>query len=537
MSDTDQTEDVRPRRRITSEELLAELRRLADELDACPTMADMEERGTYSPSTYQSRFGSWRRAKERSGVSDESTNAEYTDSELLSDLRAFADELGETPTKSEMRASGPHAPSTYASRFESWTDALLEAGLDAPERTGAIPEDDLAAELRRVADALGRRPTSEEFDERGRYSPSTYFRRFDSWQDALDRAGVTDAYPSQSRRHVTDADLETELERMASVLGRPPTAVEMAELGDHSPETYRRRFGSWCAAVREAGLDADLLPTGGQKRRIPAAALLADVERVAEEYGRPPTYQEIQADGQYSGSTYLERFGSWNDALEAAGLEPRRYRGDRIPTRELLRVLRSLALRLGRAPMRTDMERCGPYAGMTYYSRFGSWDDALSAAGIDTRDDGRTCLAGHCDACGRRVERPLTDFPGDDGVFCDETCREVGTQSTIRFESDVLANGGTDHPRRLADAIERTGDAPPSRILFVLQHAVDLLDSEFESAEVDGHQLVVEGDSVRVSWTADGEPRELRADTETVREIGRHCDERGSGRAERRSTE
>lgn len=536
------SDDGRSSGLIPDEELLMDLRRVADEVGDSPSMADYDERGTYSPSTCQSRFGSWTEAKERAGLPSGTGGVEYADAELLEALRAFADELGETPTRAQMRTDGPHAPSTYAARFGSWTDALEAAGFDGRERATGIPEADLVAELRRVTEAMGRCPTSEEFDERGRYSAATYFRQFDSWADALARASVADDYPAPSRRQVSNDDLTAELRRLADALGRPPTESEMGELGDHSPETYRQRYGSWADALRGADLDPDLRPTGGEKNRVPTATLVADVKRVAEECGRAPTVEEIRESGEYGAATYLDRFGSWNDALAAAGLDSRRCRRDGIPTRELVRELRTLALELGRRPRRADMDQQGPYAGTTYYNRFGSWDGALDAAGIRT-EDGRTSLRGYCDACGAKVNELLADCPSDEGLFCDEACRAVGTQSTVRFESDVLdASDGDrfdaargDHLGRLAAAISG-GDVMPSRLLFCLRRAIELLDSGFGSATVDGYDCTRDGDTVVVAWESGSDSRELRFEVETVRAVKRRLDavERRQVSADRR---
>ncbi len=365
-------------------------------------MADVDERGAYSPSTYQSRFGSWTAAKERAGVADDAGGVTYSDDELLDALREFADELGTTPTRDRMRADGPHSPSTYAARFGSWTAALDEAGFEGRSDATGVPESDLLADIRRVAEELERRPTCEEFDDRGSYSSSTCFRRFDSWADALDAAGVADEYPSPSRRRVSDDDLAAELRRLADALGHPPTESEMSKLGDHSPETYRERYGSWADALDEAGLDPRLRPTAGGKSRIPTAKLVAELQRVAGECGRAPTVAEMRERGDHGVATYLDRFGSWNRALEVAGLDCRRPRREAIPTRELVRELRSLALELDRRPRRAEMDEQGPFAGMTYYNRFGGWTDALEAAGLRV-EAGVGYLSGYCDACGGGV--------------------------------------------------------------------------------------------------------------------------------------
>lgn len=49
---------------------------------------------------------------------------------LIENLKQFAQELGETPTRAEMREQGPHNPKTYRRNFGSWNDALAKAGLE-----------------------------------------------------------------------------------------------------------------------------------------------------------------------------------------------------------------------------------------------------------------------------------------------------------------------------------------------------------------------------------------------------------------------
>lgn len=480
--------------KIGDESLLAELRRVAAELERSPSMSDVDRHGAFSPSTYQSRFGSWNEAKEAAGLST-APGPEFSEERLLDDLKAFADELGEPPSKATMRESGPHSPSTYVERFGSWTDALRRVDLTPDAETTPVPESDLLEDLRRVAAELGRRPTSAEIDERAGYSSSTYYRRFESLQAALEAAGVTDEYEAPSAEHLSDEQLLDEIGRMADVLGRPPTYGEMDELGAHSPSTYRRRFGSWREAVREAGFSTDPL-SGGAKRRIPERELLGELRRLADEYGRTPTYEELQADGQYAGATYLSRFGSWNEALEAAGLEPRPFRGDRIPTRELIRELRALAVRVARRPYRKEMDDEGPYSGMTYYDRFGGWQDALDAAGIESRD-GETVVVGRCDVCAASVRRSVTDLPNGGDLLCSDRCRSIRSRSPVSFEADVLA-GEDDGLGRIAAALHESEDAI-SRVLYYLRHAVQFLDGEFQSARFDGGTITVEGDRLRIS--------------------------------------
>lgn len=53
--------------KYTVEEVLDEIRRLAQRLDRVPTKRDMNECGKHGPKTYQDRWGSWSNAVEAAG--------------------------------------------------------------------------------------------------------------------------------------------------------------------------------------------------------------------------------------------------------------------------------------------------------------------------------------------------------------------------------------------------------------------------------------------------------------------------------------
>lgn len=112
-----------------------------------------------------------------------------------------------------------------------------------------IPEEDLIAELERLADGDDP-PTVFDMRDEGRYSDVTYHNHFGSWGAALKAAG----FDSTGYAH-SDEELLTALREMADDLGRPPSSVEMREEGPHAAKTYQRRFGSWAAALDAAGLE------------------------------------------------------------------------------------------------------------------------------------------------------------------------------------------------------------------------------------------------------------------------------------------
>lgn len=113
--------------------------------------------------------------------------------------------------------------------------------------------------------------------------------------------------------------LLTEINRLAEQLGHTPTQAEMNSKGEFTETPYQTEFGSWSAAIEEAGIDL----RRRQRVDIPTKDLIEEVKRISEEKGRPPTYQEIDDEGKYSHAVFEDRFGSWASALMAAGFEPR----------------------------------------------------------------------------------------------------------------------------------------------------------------------------------------------------------------------
>jgi len=72
------------------------------------------------------------------------------------------------------------------------------------------------------------------------FSPHLAIQRFGTWRKALAAAGVRGGRCYRC----TNEDLIAELERVWQIMGRPPGAKRLRELGDFSPATYRVRWGT-----------------------------------------------------------------------------------------------------------------------------------------------------------------------------------------------------------------------------------------------------------------------------------------------------
>lgn len=244
--------------RISDAELIAELRRLATDLDKTPTVRAMNERGAYSSETYRVRFGSWNAALDRA---DLPKNRNIPASELLDGLRELTAELGHVPTQGEMADQGPYAVTTYQDHFGSYSEARAAAGLPAGPVTPheRVSDWELLQDVQRVADALDDPPSRADFNRLSEYDSSTVVKRFGGFHAALRIVGAEVEFP---RRRIPELVLLIELRGLTDELGRTPTVEDLNEYGEFSEMPYTRRFGSYAAALQEAGLSQNRRPNG-----------------------------------------------------------------------------------------------------------------------------------------------------------------------------------------------------------------------------------------------------------------------------------
>jgi hypothetical protein len=240
----------------------------------------------------------------------------------------------------------------------------------------SISPDHILKELRRIAEQKGRTPMQPEVDEETEFTAGAVQSTFGSWRNGLQEAGLEPLDHSYSNE-----DLLKELQRVAEMLGHSPSVTEMKRHGDVSPSTIRLHFGSW-----NNGLDAAELSTTNSTK-IPPQNVLTAIRALADDLGRPPTAYEMDEHGACSTKVAQQRFGSWNAALQEAGFRPHTRRN--IPEKELLKELTQLRDDLGYVPSSVDMRKYGGITIYPYIRRFGSWKQAVEAAGFKYRGQPR----------------------------------------------------------------------------------------------------------------------------------------------------
>jgi hypothetical protein len=111
-----------------------------------------------------------------------------------------------------------------------------------------ITNDELINDLKKVAKDLNKKAVSRaEYDEKGKYGTTTHLRRFGSWFNALEKAGLE---KTRTPMNVPEEELFKNLEEIWIKLGRQPRYAEVQKpISKYHVGTYENRFGTYRKAL------------------------------------------------------------------------------------------------------------------------------------------------------------------------------------------------------------------------------------------------------------------------------------------------
>jgi Homing endonuclease associated repeat len=307
----------------------------------------------------------------------------YTKEQVITILQDFAQKTNGKLTKKNYQRLGylPSYP-TIVSLFGSWHTALQEAGL-TPASLSQYTDEDILEAIRNFYQNNQENPSKEQY-KRLRKKPSvkTIEERFGSWSEALKKAGLQ---PIEVRNHpYTDEEMLNALRRFYKENGNYISYTSYEQSGIlPSASVIRNRFGTWNKALKKANLptNQDKSPTFTEEQMIMA---LRRVASLVPSTLSKKLYKTFALSHEPSAISIIRHFGTWNRALESAGLPAIKKK---YTEEEILSSIQQFVNFYGEEQISLDLyRRVGWLPGETTILRyFGTWENALSRLGLTSK--------------------------------------------------------------------------------------------------------------------------------------------------------
>jgi Homing endonuclease associated repeat len=107
-------------------------------------------------------------------------------------------------------------------------------------------------------------------------------------------------------------------------------------------------------------------------RRVTKEQVIAAIQEVARQVGHVPTAREFRPLGRVSLWQVTGRFGTYRNALRAAGLKPNQ-RGVKVEAAALLEDWGKVVRKLGLVPSQRQYRKAGRYSSECFFLRFKRW--------------------------------------------------------------------------------------------------------------------------------------------------------------------
>lgn len=367
---------------VSREELIENIRKVKNQIGRVPRVKDINEYGEYCRSRYETEFGSWTKAIKASGF-EPKNKRNISDEELLEHLVFLKQKINQTPRSSDMDKIGDYSSKTYTTRFGSWRQSLVQAGL-SKSYLDNISRDQLLETLKKVDSKVDGVPKTKQVIEIGEYSDYPYRREFGTIKKAIEELGYSkDQVDMFSHLDVSEEMLGDELRRLNKKLKRTPRSNDMEEYGNYGKSTYESTFGSWIEALEYYGFNPEYHK--GAEEKFSEEDCIKVLERADNKIkGSVSTSDFKEVETKISHYQIVQIFGSWNKAKERAGLSKHNFNYDEDDCIESIREAYEI---LGHSPSVSEYADLSISPSKSTIKKiFGSWNDAKNAAGLETED-------------------------------------------------------------------------------------------------------------------------------------------------------
>lgn len=297
----------------------------------------------------------------------------YSDLEMIQNLKAIAKKLGRNPKTKEFDTISSIATRTYTNRFGSWKESLKRAGLTLTRQQ--YKNDEIIEELKRLDKINSTAITQSEFLSDSKISFWTIKERYESLDEALKAANLKTIKERYNNFH--KQVLLIKYKQVAKKLNRTPSSADLKKYSGFSATFYRNIFGSLSALAKEVGLEENV---AGPAKKITDKDLIEELQNFAKKLGRTPRKNETNLKNcKYSVNAYKRAFGTWNNALKAAGFQVTQ---GRTSTEEFLKEIKRVAKKISKSPSLEEFEKETTLKSFAIRSHFDSWTDAVEKAGL-----------------------------------------------------------------------------------------------------------------------------------------------------------
>ena len=302
--------------------------------------------------------------------------------DLLIELVALTQELQRVPTESEINQFGKFKYRDYVAKFGDLYEAAQQAGIieDSVTRTGFFASEQTDVDSTELIDDTNKTLGTEDtgLGNRDETSDGSYL----SWIDAVrqelgryHRKKDGDIITLQQFYEFSEHRLSNRFPNNDNV--RAKIRQLFQRLRDHGEVEFLDGIGEYrinmSAETQQDGDNIGDSKNSNEGERPHPIELIIELQDIDDAVKGYPLTTEVRKEGKYDPEQYYAEFGSWEDALEAAGINKEK---------RLITEIQRVAQVLGREPTTTDMGKHSPYSTGTHSGYFGSWSKALKLANV-----------------------------------------------------------------------------------------------------------------------------------------------------------
>ena len=368
------------------ERLLDDFRKVADELGGVPTTTEYDRDGVYTAGMLQQYFGSWSAVKKdfciKYDIVEVADEIDCYKDVLLRELLRLEKELDRRPNKQDINEQTPFHVQEYTSEFGSFNSALENSDIGISNASNKIKLESASEENRDEE-----RPSEQVIDSSTAHKGTLSKQEQERLLDIIQLA-PTDSWELQDKWGVDDRSEVVEYLRSVLIdyyYRDNDRCIRPTEEAKSLVEDTTDRKAMADAEDKRVDEVGDETSVDQQKQISNSVEYYDDelqekldyLQRLYSELGRVPFPYDLDSRGEYDSDVYYEEFGSWDEALQGAGVDKQEALCDEI---------RRVADKIESEPTRMDLVG-GQYSVSAYENAFGSVEAAIEAALTESDKD------------------------------------------------------------------------------------------------------------------------------------------------------